>query len=212
MGLFPTQLAEGLRDRLGLERAVETGTYRGDGLRTMASLFPEAISIEISSELAESATRATSSLPNARVVLGDSSLELPRLVDAAIPTLYWLDGHWSAGTTGGQEKECPVLSELDATTPGNTSDCVLIDDARLFLAAPPPPHNPALWPTFQQIYDLLHADRPEHYITVLHDIVIAVPYEAKPLVDAFARQKVSHGRVAFGRRALSRAIRETLHR
>jgi hypothetical protein len=212
VGCFPVQLARSLRDRLSLDRAIETGTYKGDGLRELASLFPEAISIEISKPLAAAARGSLARVSNAKVIDGNSREELPRLVDPAHPTLYWLDGHYSGFSTGGQEDECPVLGELVATAAGHPDDCILIDDARLFLATPPAPHDPAMWPTFAQIFETLRADRPTHYITMLHDIVIAIPEVAKPDADAFARARVSQGNVAFARRALRRSIRRTLSR
>lgn len=212
MGIFPAELAAQLRDRLGLVRAIETGAYKGDGLRALGLLFPAATSIEISADLAEVARRTTASLPNTEVVLGNSSQQLPRLVDGERPTLYWLDGHWSGGATGGRTDECPLLGELAATALGHPSDCILIDDARLFLAPPPPPHLPLRWPTFMQLYDTLRSDRPGHYITVAHDIVIAVPGEAKSVIDDFARTRVASGRLPFARRALARTLRSRLGR
>ncbi len=204
MGVFPAQLAEGLRDALGLERAIETGAYRGDGARALAAIFGSVTSIEIDARLATAARIATADLANAEIVCGDSASELVALIDPGRPTLYWLDGHWSGGATGGKEAECPVMVELSATAAGNERDCILIDDARLFLGPPPPPHDPAAWPTFMEVYDTLRKDRPGHYITVQHDIVIAVPAEAQPLVDAFALARPPAGRLAFPVRALRR--------
>jgi hypothetical protein len=212
VGLFPAQLADQLRDRLSLGRAIETGTYKGDGTRALAAQFASVVSIEIDPRLAEGAQRALADVSNVRVVNGNSREELPLLIEPAVPTLYWLDGHWSGAATGGREEECPVLAELTATGSGHPNDCILIDDARLFLAPPGPPYDPRLWPTFMQLYDRARADRPGHHITVLHDIVIVVPQEAKAVVDAFASTRVSTGRIAFARRALRRVQSRALGR
>ena len=48
MGRVPPDLAVELRDQLGLRRAVETGTYSGEGARVLAGLFDSAITIELS--------------------------------------------------------------------------------------------------------------------------------------------------------------------
>ena len=106
---------------------------------------------------------------------GSSRYILPNLIDPSKPTLYWLDGHWSGGVTGGAEDECPVLAELSAIAGGHPDDCILIDDARMFLAPPPPPHRPEDWPRYREIEDAIAKARPEHTVIEAHDIVVAVP-------------------------------------
>jgi hypothetical protein len=101
-----------------------------------------------------------------------------------VPSLYFLDGHWSGGSTEGVGDECPVLGELQAIGAGHPDDCFVVDDARLFTSAPPPPHDPAQWPTVAELFDALRVLRPQHVVTVLDDQVIAVPPRAKPALDA----------------------------
>ncbi|MGZ8693862.1 MAG: hypothetical protein ACXWYS_00290 [Gaiellaceae bacterium] len=145
------------------------------------------MTIELSEQLAAAATTELASLANVRVVQGDSATELPQLTAAGVPTLYWLDGHWSGSETAGTEHECPVLDEVAAIAAGNPSDCILIDDARLFAAAPPPPHDPAAWPSLVEVFDALREGFPAHHVTVLRDIVLAVPASAHEPVDRFGR-------------------------
>jgi hypothetical protein len=40
------------------------------------------------------------------------------------------------------------------------------------------------------VVDALRRDRPGHYVTVVHDLVIAVPQNARDIVDAFGRAHV----------------------
>lgn len=188
MGAVPGELAAELNAILGLRRAVETGTYRGGSARALAGIFDEVVTIELSEELYRSAAEELASSRNVRPMLGDSRLLLGPLAAVGVPTLYWLDGHWSGGSTAGAGHECPVLDELDAIAGGHRHDCVLIDDARLFAASPPPPHDPAHWPTLLKVLDALRAHWPSHHVTVLHDIVIAVPSAARPAVEAFAHR------------------------
>lgn len=83
------------------------------------------------------------------------------------------------------ENECPLLDELAAIGAGHPHDCLIIDDARLFTSAPPPPHDCAQWPTIEAIFDAMRLQRPQHMVTALSDQVIAVPSSAKCVIDAY---------------------------
>jgi FkbM family methyltransferase len=100
-------------------------------------------------------------------VLGDSRDILPQL-DLSEPTVFWLDGHWSAGDTAGEGDECPLLDELATIGPQHA---ILIDDARLFIEPPPPPHDPEQWPTLEQVIDALD----DREVAIRDDVVIALP-------------------------------------
>lgn len=204
MGVLPHRLARDLRDRVGLVRAIETGTYKGGSARVLASVFPEVLTIELDPELHARALERLAAVPAITAVQGSSRDRLAPLVDPSRPTLYWLDGHWSGGVTAGEEDECPVLDELRAVAEGHPDDCILIDDARLFLEPPPPPHKAEQWPTFDEIAAAIRAARPEHRIEVVHDIVVAVPESAGDLVDRFRQARPE--RVSLIRRALSRLL------
>jgi hypothetical protein len=200
--VVPQELARALRDRLGLVRAIETGTYRGRGTRLLAEVFRSVVTIEVSPTLARAAAASLGKLPHVRVEQGSSRDVLPLLVDAAQPTLYWLDGHWSGGATGGADDECPVLAEIDAIAKGHADDCILIDDARLFLAPPPPPHHADQWPTYREIEDAVRATRPDHHVIVAHDVVVAVPSAAADIAAEFAGHKAPR-RISLLRRAVN---------
>jgi hypothetical protein len=187
VGGVPTELARELRKALGLVRAVETGTYRGGGTRALAALFPEVVTVELSSELHAAAAAELQDVGGVIALHGDSSALLPGLVASDVPTLWFLDGHWSGGPTAGEGAECPVLDEVAALSAGSPDDCVLIDDARLFAAPPPPPHDPSQWPGLVDVFDALRAAHPGHHVTMLADLVIAVPRRAKPIVDRFGQ-------------------------
>ena len=189
MGVLPHELARDLRDRLGLERAIETGTYRGRSARILASVYPEVLTIELDPELHRRAARRLAALPAVTAVAGSSRERLAPLIQPGRPTLYWLDGHWSGGVTAGRDDECPLLDELRALANGHPDDCVLIDDARLFLAPPPAPHKAEQWPSYDDVVDGIRAGHPAHHVEVIHDIVVAVPERAVDLVERFRRSK-----------------------
>jgi hypothetical protein len=92
--------------RLRPTRTVPRGR---DGARLLASLFESVVTIELSESLAARAVQELANRPNVTVRQGDSRQVLPELAAADVPTLYWLDGHWSGGETSGAEHECPLL-------------------------------------------------------------------------------------------------------
>lgn len=201
MGVLPHKLARELRDRLGLTRAIETGTYKGGSARALAWIFDDVITIELDPELHRRAADRLREITAITAVQGSSRDRLAPLVDRSRPTLYWLDGHWSGGETAGEDYECPVLDEVRAIGDGHPDDCILIDDARLFLEPPPPPHKSEHWPTFEEIATAIHSARPEHRVEVVHDIVVAVPPSVGDLVERFGRRRPERGLI---RRVLAR--------
>lgn len=193
MGIVSPQLATDLRFELGLERAVETGTFRGNGAATLVAIFPEVVTIELSPKLHAEAVRRFADNNRIHAVLGESGSELARYVDSTVPTLYYLDAHWSGGETAGESVDSPIREELDALAAGNPGDCIIIDDARLFEEPPPPPRNPERWPALPVLVELIHGRYPEHLVTVVADQVIAVPPQGRPVVEAWNRT-ISTGR------------------
>jgi hypothetical protein len=123
----------------GLRGFIETGTYLGHSLENVCGSFERAVSIELSPELHQAALQKFADRPNVILLQGDSAR---RIVDATalcagLPTLYWLDAHWSAGNTARGEENTPILTELaliaDRVSP---DDVVLIDDMRQFISLP----------------------------------------------------------------------------
>ena len=188
---LPQRLAEDLARRLDLKVAVETGTYLGDTAALLRGSFPEVWTIELSEELHAKAQRSHASVEGLHFLLGSSIDILPKLVgDIGQPALFWLDGHWTAaagaGSTAGQEKQCPVMEEIAAIDEYDWSQrsCILIDDARLFLGPPGKPYRREDWPSFIEVVDLLRSRHPR-FVTVLEDVIIAGPPDMQPIVDDY---------------------------
>ncbi len=206
MGTVDLQLASDLRDLLGIQRAVETGTFRGGTARSLATVFPDVVTIELSAELHRAAEIALRDTPRVRALQGHSAMRLGELTDPALPTLYYLDGHWSGGATGGVGDECPVLAELAAMGDGSPDDCIIVDDARLFTSAPPSPHRAEQWPTLTEVIDAIRERHPSHLVTLLNDQIVATPARARPAIDAYgARLQPRPGPLDHLRGALGRA-------
>ena len=119
----------------GLRTLVETGTFMGDMVAAMLREFDSVHTIELAPHLAAAARRRFRAVASVTVHEGDSGAVLPailRTIDR--PTLFWLDGHWSAGVTARGDRDTPIVGELDAIFghPLARSHAILVDDARLF--------------------------------------------------------------------------------
>ena len=87
--------------------------------------------------------------------------------------LFWLDAHWSGSQTYGEDDECPLLEELEIILSSNLKNfAILIDDARLFLAPPPLPHNLEIWPS---ITDICRAVPDNYDLIVRNDVIYIIP-------------------------------------
>jgi hypothetical protein len=101
--------------------------------------------------------------------------------------LYWLDAHWCGSGTAGNEAECPLLAELDAIAALNADSAILIDDARLFLAAPPAPHDPRQWPLLTDVVERLRTLNREHGLWIVNDVIVFAPNAARQAMTEYAR-------------------------
>jgi hypothetical protein len=201
MAALPGDLASALRSDLRLGRAIETGTHIGSGAEKLAEIFPEVISIEVDREFHSQAAERLAGRDDIELVLGDSLEVLPKLVDSAVPTFYWLDGHWTptdmtasaeGGGSGVGAVECPVVGEIGVLSDGHADDCIVVDDARIFAVAPAPPFDPGEWPSLLEVLDALRAARPGHHVTIAGDFLIAVPQRGREALDAVARTWMTH--------------------
>lgn len=134
--LFPEEKRRRLRDiavAMSVDTFVETGTYLGQTTEVLAEVCQHVITIEIDAELHAQALVKFKESSHVDVLLGNSSALFPAIMkELTQPTLFWLDGHYSGGRTGGQGA-APILAELRAILEHPIKDhVVVIDDARLF--------------------------------------------------------------------------------
>lgn len=170
-------LVETLKRALPLEVFVETGTFKGDSVHQVRSLFQELYTVESSAEYYERVRERFKSDP-AIHVFHDPSAKLlremmPRLASRSV--LYWLDAHWCGEELATDVPQCPLLDELAAIGHLNAQSVLLIDDARLFLSPPPPPHSPVQWPSLDLVINGLHSLSTAHEILVLNDVFVYFP-------------------------------------
>ena len=114
---------------------VETGTYLGLTTEFLAPHFEKCFTIEIDKDLYTKAKDRLKDFKNVQVLHGSSSTFLPRVLNQINePTLFWLDAHYSGGTTGRGELYTPIKQELVKIFEHPIKNhVILIDDARFFI-------------------------------------------------------------------------------
>lgn len=113
----------------------ETGSYVGETINEVKSEFKELISVEITEKYSTMCKRKFINDANVKIVKGDSVLELPELIDRNNDKklLFFLDAHCSAGDTGKNDKDVPLIEELKIIEEKYLNEgLVIIDDADMF--------------------------------------------------------------------------------
>jgi hypothetical protein len=188
---IPVDLAASLIDGLGLQVAVETGTHLGHTAGELRKLVQDVWTMELSPSYVRRAKATYGDVGGMHFLEGSSPTLLPGVAKALLgPALYWLDAHWCGLDTSGVEAQCPVLAEIAAldSSPTAAMSCILIDDARLFLGGPASYLRKTDWPSFIEVVDALRS-RHDRYVTVLLDVIIAGPPEARSVVEDFWQER-----------------------
>lgn len=172
MGLFgfPMEVALFYRNYLDLKVFVETGTYYGNTAAAVSRFFEKVYTVEKSEKIYQMAKNNLKTYSNVNLLLGDSRDFLKDILEKEDSVLLWLDAHWSGGETYGENDECPIIEELEVVFKSKKKKVIMVDDARLFLAPPPKPHNIAKWPSIREIINLV----PIEYEVLIHSDVIHV--------------------------------------
>ncbi len=159
-----------IAETFGLKILVETGTFRGDMVQAMKANFAEIYSIELSDELYQAAAERFQLEKHIRIFHGDSGSILNQILpELKLPTLFWLDGHYSGNETARGQTDTPVLSEVEQIMVSQLPDvCLIIDDARYFGVHPE-------YPSFHQIEQLVHRYRPTMELTIVDDAIRVLP-------------------------------------
>ena len=156
---------------------VETGTFFGDTVEEFKNKFEKVISIELSKELAQKASKRFAGDQNVTILQGDSSKVLPSLLaQIKSPVLFWLDGHYSSEffineafiQTAKGERNTPIEKELDIIFQSSVESVILIDDARLFTGQDD-------YPTIKEIKKKVKEYKIDSKVLVNKDIIIITP-------------------------------------
>ncbi|ACA98426.1 MULTISPECIES: hypothetical protein [Cyanophyceae] len=203
----PENLIQELKNHLKLNYFVETGTYLGGTAVWASKIFQFVFTIEFSPELFHKAKEKFADVQNVKCLFGDSREQLKEIIDTLDqPALFWLDAHWSGGVTYGDEDQCPLLEELEILNNSEYNHFILIDDARLFLSPPQPPHQVDHWPNICNIVDVLRKKYSDKYIVIIEDVIIAVPLEAKDIVIQYCQETNAKSWHEYGRSKLIKGI------
>ena len=171
---IPRDLCLALKSASGIKSFVETGTNEGYSAAWATTVFERVMTIEADPALHSIAATNLKDKANTMVVLGNSPEVLFRLAHELPCSIFWLDAHWGGEGNARIDTECPVLREIHALNTRREPDVILVDDARLFLRPPMPPHNPDEWPDFAAVFWALH-DSGRRYVVVVDDVIVAVP-------------------------------------
>jgi hypothetical protein len=133
---------------------IETGTYLGDGIKSVLSNYENIHSIELSEKWYDHNIQQFKNNNNVKIYLGDSKKKLPELLkNIKEPVTVFLDAHYSGGTTAFGDEEVPLLHELEILKKRDYDDIIIIDDCRLLgkTGTCGIKHNHPVYPTM--IYD-----------------------------------------------------------
>jgi len=193
----PPELVRSLAVAGGIDAAIETGTFRAEGALILRQAVARVWTIELDEQLHARAVARYGDRPGITFLKGSSDEQLRKLTDEVDePVIFWLDAHGGMpdylgeklrGVAGDAAQPCPLIAELRTVREFRhvRSSCVLIDDARGFLEPHTTNTSEAYWPSapsLVDIVDLLRLDA-HRYITILDDVIMAVPKELRPVID-----------------------------
>jgi len=150
----------------GCKTLVETGTQYGDTPWLFRNRFETIYTIELSPMLAAMARRRFRKTLNIKVVEGDSGEVLEAILpELKFKTLFWLDGHYSAGFTAQADKDCPIFEELHSIAKFcPVPYVILIDDARCF-------GRDQDYPSLETLFTFVHQAMSGFAIKVEYDFI-----------------------------------------
>ena len=199
MGLInfgvPEEEIEFLKHIMKLDVFVEGGTYKGGTAKSMGEKFRKIFTIEKSDIMFEIAKENLKDTNNITLLKGDTREHLDSIIGNNENILFWLDAHWSGGDTYGEEDECPLIEELDIIFKYNKNYVILIDDARLFLAPPPYPHNFNNW---QSLTEIMKAIPESWELIEFEDVIYLFPKEINNEFKSFLQNIVTNRWEQYG--------------
>ncbi len=146
---------------------IETGTYKGKMVYAVMPYVQNIYSIELDSKYYQNAKQRFSGYPGVNILHGQSGEVLPQIMkEINEPCLFWLDAHYSGGSTAMGDLETPIMQELECVLkhPFAPKHIILIDDARCFVGKND-------YPTLESLEKYIHSVYSDWSFTVENDII-----------------------------------------
>lgn len=149
---------------------IETGTYLGNMVDDVKTIFKKIYTIELDKNLYKRARNKFSKNPHVSIIFGDSATALPHILSRINkPVLFWLDAHYSKGITARAEKETPIIEEISAILNHPVKKhVILIDDADCFTGKND-------YPTLKFLKSFIKSNNASLAITVEYNMIIVIP-------------------------------------
>ena len=81
-----------------------------------------------------------------------------------------------------------MLEELVSIGTLHDDSVIVIDDARLFLCAPPGKHNVQQWPDLESVLNALRSLSLNHHLVIVNDTFLFYPKQLKEAVEIFCQE------------------------
>ncbi len=146
---------------------IETGTYKGKMVYAVMPYMDQIYSIELSETHYQNARKRFAGYPDIHIYQGQSGEVLPQILKTIDqPCLFWLDAHYSGGSTAKGDMETPIMQEMECILnhPLVEKHVILIDDARCFVG-----QND--YPSLESLQKLIHEAHPDWIFEVTNDII-----------------------------------------
>ena len=146
---------------------IETGTYKGRMVYAVQPHIKEIFSIELDQAHYKKAQQRFAGYSNIHILQGQSGQVLPKILeDIDKPCLFWLDAHFSGGSTAKSGPETPIMQEIECILKHHKADehIILIDDARCFTG-----QND--YPTIEALKNFIFNNHPDWVFKVKDDII-----------------------------------------
>jgi glycosyltransferase involved in cell wall biosynthesis len=182
-------LVKVLKSILPLDVFVETGTFKGDTVEQIKELFDEIYTVELSKDYYNYCKERFKDCNQINLHHDNSPIFLKKLRKsiARRSVIYFLDAHWCvADNTAGEKSQCPLLKELKAIKTLNNESVIIIDDARLFIAPPPVPHEISHWPDFGSVVKALKSLNSRNEVMIVNDTILFFPPVVKNKLKDYA--------------------------
>ena len=153
--------------RFSIDTFIETGTYKGKMIYAIIPYIKEIYSIELDKTHFQNAQKRFIGYPDIHILQGQSGDVLPKILkEIDKPCLFWLDAHWSGGSTAKAETQTPIVHEMQCILdhPRATGHVILIDDARCFTGE-------SDYPTLEGLERFIRNICPDWVFEVKDDII-----------------------------------------